>query len=103
MSILGLVKLIQGHESPALKGDIFAGTSHNPSSWALALYSGLWAFDGWDQANYVGGEMKNPGVTFPRVIHSSMVLVMFLFLTANLSYFVLLDKVRYILVNYLMP
>jgi hypothetical protein len=26
----------------------FDGTSHNISNWAVALYAGLWAFDGWD-------------------------------------------------------
>ena len=26
----------------------FEGTSSDPSSWAVALYAGLWAFDGWD-------------------------------------------------------
>jgi amino acid transporter len=26
----------------------FEGTSTNVSSWAVALYAGLWAFDGWD-------------------------------------------------------
>ncbi|KZV90230.1 hypothetical protein EXIGLDRAFT_740819 [Exidia glandulosa HHB12029] len=92
ITVLGLVKLLQGHESPALREPLFEGTTHNPSSFALALYSALWAFDGWDQANYIGGELINPGKTFPRVIHTSMTLVMFLFLAANLSYFVLLDK-----------
>ncbi|CAI4210305.1 unnamed protein product [Parascedosporium putredinis] len=31
----------------------FDGTSSDPSSWALALYAGLWAYDGWDNTNYV--------------------------------------------------
>ncbi len=26
----------------------FQGTSSDPSNWAVALYAGLWAFDGWD-------------------------------------------------------
>lgn len=26
----------------------FEGTSSDPSRWAVALYAGLWAFDGWD-------------------------------------------------------
>lgn len=26
----------------------FEGTSRDPSRWAVALYAGLWAFDGWD-------------------------------------------------------
>lgn len=29
----------------------FDGTSSDPSSWALALYAGLWAYDGWDNVS----------------------------------------------------
>lgn len=74
------------------------------------LAPGLWAFDGWDQTNYVAGEMKNPEKNIPRAIHTSMAIVIVclprfplrsdfnarlktLFLCANLSYFVLLDPV----------
>src|SRR2546423_8374820 len=46
----------------------FAGTSKDISSWAVALYAGLWAFDGWDNTNYVTGEFKNPSRDLPRVI-----------------------------------
>ncbi|KAI0322225.1 L-methionine transporter [Amylostereum chailletii] len=92
ITVIGLVQLVRGHTSSSLSSDVFEGSSTSPSSYALALYSGLWAFDGWDQANYVGGEMKNPQKTLPRVIHSSMVVVILLFFLANLSYFVVLDK-----------
>lgn len=37
--------------------------------------TGLWAFDGWDQTNYVAGEMKKPERNVPRVIHTSMIIV----------------------------
>ena len=30
----------------------FAGTSTDPSAWAVALYAGLWAFDGWDNVRH---------------------------------------------------
>ena len=29
----------------------FEGTSTDPSKWAVALYAGLWAFDGWDNVS----------------------------------------------------
>jgi amino acid transporter len=95
ITVLGLVQLIRGKASTSFgkPSQLFAGSSTSPSSYALALYSGLWAFDGWDQANYVGGEMKNPAKNIPRAIHSSMAVVTCLFLLANVSYFVVLDKV----------
>ncbi|TFY79409.1 hypothetical protein EWM64_g4606 [Hericium alpestre] len=75
ITILGLVQLIRGRQSTSFSGDIWEGASTSPSSYALALYSGLWAFDGWDQANYVGGEMKRPEKNIPRAIHTSMLVV----------------------------
>lgn len=35
--------------------------------------------------------MKNPNRDLPRALHSSMTIVLILFLAANLSYFVVLD------------
>ncbi|KAG2157144.1 amino acid permease-domain-containing protein [Suillus clintonianus] len=90
--VLGMIQLIRGKASESFSRPLFEGSTHSPSAYSLALYSGLWAFDGWDQANYVGGEMKNPSKNIPRAIHLSMVLAMILFLLANVSYFVVLDK-----------
>lgn len=68
----------------------FEGTSTDISGWALALYAGLWAFDGWDNTNYVTGEFKNPNRDLPRVIHTAMPLVIICYLLANISYFLVL-------------
>ncbi|RMY90938.1 hypothetical protein D0861_03371 [Hortaea werneckii] len=64
----------------------FEGTSTSTSQWAVALYAGLWAFDGWDNTNYVVGEMKRPGKDLPRVIHTSLPMVIIAYLLANLAY-----------------
>ncbi|PBP24864.1 hypothetical protein BUE80_DR004210 [Diplocarpon rosae] len=68
----------------------FDGTSTSASSWAVALYAGLWAFDGWDNTNYVVGEFRNPTRDLPRVIHTAMPLVILSYLLANISYFFVL-------------
>ncbi|KZO95847.1 amino acid transporter [Calocera viscosa TUFC12733] len=92
IAIMGIVQLARGKASPSLFTNIFEGTNPNPSSWAIAAYSGLWAFDGWDQTNYVAGEMKHAERNLPRAIHMSMFTVVILFLWANISYFIVLDK-----------
>lgn len=69
---------------------LFEGSSSSPSAYALALYSGLWSFDGWDQSSYVAGEMKNVNRDLPRVIHSSLFIVLIVFLATVTSYFVVL-------------
>ncbi|KAI0726492.1 L-methionine transporter [Fomitopsis betulina] len=102
ITVLGLVQLARGHASSALTSEsLFANplsgaagalAQAGPSEVARALYSGLWAFDGWNQANYVGGEMRDAQRNIPRAIHCSMGAVIILFFLANLSYFVVLEK-----------
>ncbi|KAI8943551.1 hypothetical protein NX059_001547 [Plenodomus lindquistii] len=68
----------------------FDDTNTNVSNWAVALYAGLWAFDGWDNVNYVTAEFKNPTRDLPRVIHTSLPLVILCYILANISYFLVL-------------
>ena len=70
----------------------FSGTSTDFTDWAVAIYAGLWAFDGWDNTNYVAGEFKNPARDIPRVIHTAMPSVLISYLAANVSYFFVLPK-----------
>ncbi|UZJ57413.1 hypothetical protein CBS101457_006733 [Exobasidium rhododendri] len=94
--ILAIVKVARGGMPEASKvafsslPNLFKGSASRPSSYALALYSGLWAFDGWDQTSYVAGEMKNVNRDLPRVIHSSLSIVVVMFLTTVVSYFLVL-------------
>ncbi|KZF21416.1 amino acid transporter-like protein [Xylona heveae TC161] len=73
-------------------GSWFQGTSKDVSNWAVALYAGLWAFDGWDNVNFVTGEFINPSRDLPRVIHTSMPLVIVSYLLANVAYFFVLPS-----------
>ncbi|KAH6840944.1 amino acid permease-domain-containing protein [Chaetomium sp. MPI-CAGE-AT-0009] len=68
----------------------FEGTKMDASAWAVALYAGLWAFDGWDNTNYVVGEFRNPSRDLPRVIHTAMPLVIVSYILANVAYFLVL-------------
>ncbi|KAI0392816.1 amino acid permease-domain-containing protein [Xylariaceae sp. FL0594] len=70
----------------------FDGTTTDGSHWAVALYAGLWAYDGWDNTNYVVGEFRNPSRDLPRVIHTAMPLVIVGYLLANFSYFLVLPR-----------
>ncbi|KJR86742.1 amino acid permease family protein [Sporothrix schenckii 1099-18] len=69
----------------------FAGTNLDASAWAVAVYAGLWAFDGWDNTNYVVGEFRNPRRDLPRVIHTAMPLVIGCYVLANVAYFLVLS------------
>lgn len=52
VSVLGLLYAIKHGAGPSFSGGhLFRGSSNNPGAYAIALYSGLWAFDGWDQCS----------------------------------------------------
>ncbi|KAF2729328.1 amino acid transporter [Polyplosphaeria fusca] len=96
VTVIGIVVAVtgfsyKGHASEDWKKQSwFDGTETNISNWAVALYAGLWAFDGWDNVNYVTAEFKNPARDLPRVIHTSLPLVIASYLLANISYFLVL-------------
>ncbi|KAF9892171.1 hypothetical protein FE257_002577 [Aspergillus nanangensis] len=95
ITVIGIVVAITGFSSSGSaseewKSDWFEDTSVDVSAWAVALYAGLWAFDGWDNTNYVTGEFKNPSRDLPRVIHTAMPMVILCYLLANVSYFLVL-------------
>ena len=68
----------------------FEDTNVDFSGWAIALYAGLWAFDGWDNVNYVTGELLHPMRDLPRVVHTALPVVIVFYLLANTSYFLVL-------------
>ncbi|CAG8519979.1 11247_t:CDS:2 [Scutellospora calospora] len=47
IAIIGFVVLGRGGMTKNFDGDLFAGSSSRMSDYALAFYSGLWAYDGW--------------------------------------------------------
>lgn len=47
---------------------------------------GLWAYEGWNNLNYVSGEMKDPHRDLPRVIIFGIPLVIFCYMLSNVAY-----------------
>ena len=58
VTIIGIVVAVTGYSSSGQANEEwksrswFEGTSRDISDWAVALYAGLWAFDGWDNVSY---------------------------------------------------
>jgi amino acid transporter len=86
IAIIGFIELPKFKNSSALGSGIFDGASTSVGNYAIALYAGLWAYDGWDNVNYVAAEMKNPRRDLPRVIHTAMPTVIIAYLLANVAY-----------------
>ena len=70
-----------GHFTPAAP----AGSFHI-AAFGLALVSVLWAFDGWADLSFVAGEVKDPRRVLPRAIIIGTVLVIAIYLLANVAY-----------------
>ncbi len=54
---------------------------------AVAMISILFAYDGWTDSTYVGGELRNPRRDFPFAILGGTIIVVALYVLTNLAYF----------------
>lgn len=57
------------------------------SGFGVALIAVTWAFDGWNNVNFVAGEIKNPGRTLPLALVLGTLGVTLLYLLVNVFYF----------------
>ena len=73
--------------------------SLNPEGWnfaplitgfGLAFVSVFWAFDGWNNINYVAGEIKNPGRNLKFALIVGTLGITFLYFFTNIIYFLAL-------------
>ncbi|XP_052817307.1 b(0,+)-type amino acid transporter 1-like isoform X1 [Mya arenaria] len=80
----GIVRLAQGHTSQF--EDSFAGSTKSPSTIALAFYQALWAYDGWNNLNYVTEEIEKPEKNLPRANILGVVLVTVVYVLTNIGY-----------------
>ncbi|XP_031565820.1 b(0,+)-type amino acid transporter 1-like isoform X1 [Actinia tenebrosa] len=92
--ITGLVRLGQGYT--ASFDNSFAATTTSIGMVGFAFYNGLWAYDGWNNLNYVTEEMKNPYRDLPRSILIGIPLVTICYVLVNISYLTVLtpDEVK---------
>ncbi|ODV89745.1 hypothetical protein CANCADRAFT_4369 [Tortispora caseinolytica NRRL Y-17796] len=81
---------VEGHKPGAFDNGIWSNTSKDISQFATALYSALWAFDGWDNVNFIAGDLKEPTKTLPKIVQFAMPTVIIAYLIVNISYFLVL-------------
>ena len=87
--LLGFALGSQAADLPA--GGIFAQRAAvGLSPFLLAVVAILWAYDGWADLAFVGGEVVNPQQTLPRALLIGTATVVVLYLGANLVYLYLI-------------
>ncbi|CAG0917653.1 unnamed protein product [Notodromas monacha] len=84
----GIYKIAEGHGENLIPDFEKTGDIGNLAS---AFYSGLWAYDGWNNMNFVTEEIENPHVNFisrnlPRAIMIALPLVTLCYTLVNIAY-----------------
>jgi amino acid transporter len=82
---IGLPQTGGGHYTPAVPPGSFS-----IAAFGLALVSTLWAFDGWADLSYNGGEVQDPARNLPRALIGGTLAVVAIYLLANLAYLAVL-------------
>ncbi|XP_053974275.1 Y+L amino acid transporter 2 [Hylaeus anthracinus] len=82
--IAGMVWLLLGHTENFENS--FENTITDPGKIAVAFYSGIFSYSGWNYLNFMTEELKDPYVNLPRAIYISLPLVTFVYVLANVAY-----------------
>uniref|UniRef100_T1H1U6 Amino acid permease/ SLC12A domain-containing protein n=1 Tax=Megaselia scalaris TaxID=36166 RepID=T1H1U6_MEGSC len=80
----GAYKLAQGNVQHL--SNAFNNPAPSIGAVATAFYTGLWAYDGWNNLNYVTEEIQNPSKNLPRSIIIGIPLVTLCYALINISY-----------------
>ncbi len=61
---------------------------------AAAMLGALWAYDGWNNVAPLSGEVRDPQRNLPRVFLGGMLVIIVLYVLANLAYFYVLTPLQ---------
>ncbi|KAG7211244.1 hypothetical protein KM043_010557 [Ampulex compressa] len=95
--ITGLVWLALGHSENF--ENAFENTNMEPGKFAVAFYSGIFSYSGWNYLNFMTEELQNPYVNLPRAIYISLPLVTLIYVLANVAYLSVLTPTAMIASN----
>ena len=89
--ILGGFLLARRAQTPTVAGPPFPGGS-GPIAFGAALIPILFTYGGWQSANLVAEEMREPGRTLPRALVAGTVVVILVYLSVNVVYLAALTR-----------
>lgn len=68
----------------------FKNTETDPGKLAIAFYSGIFSYAGWNYLNFMTEELRSPYKNLPRAIFISLPLVTVIYVLANMAYLAVL-------------
>lgn len=83
---LGALALMLGGSHGGSTVHFAASAPVTVGSFGLALVSVLWAYDGWGDVSFAGGEVQDPQRTLPRAIIGGTLAVVVAYLAVNVGY-----------------
>jgi basic amino acid/polyamine antiporter, APA family len=87
LAFLVLASFILGGDAGASAANFTTGGSHvDPGLFGLALISVLWAYDGFADLSFAGGEVAEPQRNLPRAIIIGTLAILTIYLSANVAY-----------------
>ncbi|KAH3768474.1 hypothetical protein DPMN_169687 [Dreissena polymorpha] len=90
VTIGGIYKIASGQTQYI--GEGFEDTREDPSLIAIAFYNGLWAYDGWNNLNFITEELKQPEKNLPRAIMLGIPLTTVAYVLANVGFMAVMSK-----------
>lgn len=69
----------------------FENSQTDPGKLAVAFYSGIFSYAGWNYLNFMTEELRDPYKNLPRAIFISLPLVTVIYVLANMSYLAVLN------------
>lgn len=94
LALLVLVGFALGQPTMPIEGILAQRAAVGLSPFLLAMVAILWAYDGWADLAFVGGEVQNPQKTLPRALLIGTATVVVLYVAANLVYLYLIPMAQ---------
>uniref|UniRef100_A0A1I7ZQJ9 Large neutral amino acids transporter small subunit 1 n=1 Tax=Steinernema glaseri TaxID=37863 RepID=A0A1I7ZQJ9_9BILA len=89
--VAGVAWLFLGSAENLQAPAVHENSNWQPSHVALAFYSGVFSFSGYNYLNFVTEELKNPNRNLPRAIYISLPVVTLIYMLVNVAYFAVLS------------
>lgn len=88
---LGLLAFALGDPSEGALGRPIALAPTTWGGFGIALVAVMWAYDGWADLTFLGGEVRDPARVLPRALLGGTVTILGVYLVVNAAYLYVLD------------